>query len=409
MMKLNNTDQLVLVINSGSSSIKYTVFSFPNESNVLHGEISDIGSIHSYHRIYLNCVDTEPMLIERDKEVFKTHDQGFHSILDTLSRFDETIDDLEISVIAHRIVHGGDEFISPTVITDSVLKQLDELLHLAPLHNPNNILGVKICHDAFPSIPQVAVFDTAFHQTLPDYAYRYAIPQSWYEDYKIRRYGFHGSSHQYVATQAAQLLGRPLADLNLISLHLGNGASACAIKQGKSIDTSMGFTPMEGLIMGSRSGDIDASIPLYIQEISELTDEQLEHMLNEQSGLQALAGSNDMAELLEREKKGDDAAKLAVAAYVYRIRKYIGSYLVALGHVDAIIFTAGVGENSAEIRLRCCQDLELFGIKINSDLNVKQNKLISDVSSAIKIMVIHTNEELQIALEARQKIMKDVS
>ncbi len=406
--KVNDSEQLVLVINSGSSSIKYTVFSFPAQSVVLHGDVNEIGTNQSSHHIHLKVIGSEDIVIEQDSEVFYTHRDGFNSILEALFRFDETMGDLPIAVIAHRVVHGGDQFISPTVINEDVLERLDDLIHLAPLHNPDNIQGARICHQAFPDIPQVAVFDTAFHQTMPDYAYRYAIPDSWYQQYKIRRYGFHGSSHQYVATQAAQLLGRPLTELNFISLHLGNGASACAIQQGKSIDTSMGFTPLEGLIMGGRSGDLDASIALYMQQNSAMTNEQIEHALNEESGLYALAGSNNMTDLLAQEKIGDVSARLALEAYVYRIRKYIGAYLLILGHVDAIIFTAGVGENSPEIRARCCENLETFGIELETKLNeqqIEQSALMNVSSSHTKIIVIRTNEELQIAYEARKKIL----
>ncbi len=407
MSEIESNDQRILVINSGSSSIKYTVFSFPEEQTLIHGEVNGIGESSSRHYVHLNGLGSQDIVIERDHEVFQSHDEGFKSILDSLARLDETMGNLNLAAVAHRVVHGGDEFVSPTIIDDAVLEQLDGLVHLAPLHNPINLAGIKICHKALPEIPQLAVFDTAFHQTIPDYAYRYAIPESWYQQHKIRRYGFHGISHQYVATQAAALLARPLSELNLISLHLGNGASACAIQQGKSIDTSMGFTPLEGLIMGSRSGDLDASIPIYIQDVCGLSREEVEHILNEESGLKALAGSNNIADLLAEEQAGNAAAKLALQAYVYRIRKYIGSYLLNLGHVDAIIFTAGVGENAAEIRARCCESLGIFGIEIDTALNqqaVSHSAQLNTEKSKTKVIVIRTNEELQIAHEVRLKI-----
>lgn len=412
-MKHNSegSEQLVLVINSGSSSIKYTVFSFPKETVVLHGDIDEIGSENSHHHIYLNGLSTEDIVVEQDAGELHTHHDCFDSIVDTLLRFSETMGALVISVIAHRVVHGGNEFVSPTVINENVLQRLEGLEHLAPLHNPDNVLGARVCHEAFPDIPQVAVFDTAFHQTMPDYAYRYAIPESWYQQYQIRRYGFHGSSHQYVATQSAKLLGGPLEDFNFISLHLGNGASVCAIQKGKSIDTSMGFTPLEGLIMGSRSGDLDASIALYLQQNSDMTYEDIEHALNEESGLYGLAGSNNLADLLLQKKAGDSASKLALDAYIYRVRKYIGAYLLTLGHVDGIIFTAGVGENSSEIRAMCCENLERFGIEIDNTRNeqyIDKSALINTPNSATKVIVMRTNEELQIAHEAREQILSNL-
>jgi len=406
MDKANNKEQLVLVINSGSSSIKYEIFSFPDEMPMLHGEVSGIGSEHAKHVIHLKELGQQELAIEDDSCALQTQADGFNAILAALSRFHDTIKALDISVIGHRVVHGGDEFITPTLINESVISKIERFNHLAPLHNPNSLLGINMCSTFFSGVPQVAVFDTSFHQTIPEHVYRYAIPQSWYQEHKIRRYGFHGTSHQYVAQQTAHLLNRPLSELNLISLHLGNGASVCAIQQGKSIDTSMGFTPLEGLIMGSRSGDIDASIPLYIQEKSGLASEEVELLLNTESGLKALAGTSDVSHLLELEKTGDQAAKLALDSYVYRIRKYIGAYLVTLGHVDALIFTAGIGENVSDIRDRCCNDLEMFGIQLDPILNTQQieQSAFIDSGSPTRIMVIRTNEELQIANEARQII-----
>ncbi|MBE0439213.1 MAG: acetate kinase [Gammaproteobacteria bacterium] len=398
------SEQLILVVNTGSSSIKYSLFHLPEESLVIHGEISGLASEHKKHCIHLYDSDRPTMVVEDDHVEFDTHEQGIRAVIDVLSRFNQSVRPLSLSAISHRFVHGGDTFIAPVLVDKYVVQQLKQLTHLAPLHNPSNLLGITLCHHLLPEIPQVVVFDTAFHQTLPDYAYRYAIPQAWYLDHKIRRYGFHGLSHSYVAQQAADLMDRPLESLNIISLHLGNGASICAIKQGQSIDTSMGFTPLEGLVMGSRSGDIDPSIPLYIQQKYGLTNEHIEHSLNYDSGLVALAGTNDVQALLEREQAGDHNARLALAIYIYRIRKYIGAYLVALGQVDAIIFTAGIGENSAEIRTRCCQDLEQFGIKLATERNqqiLSQATIINDSDSAIKILVIPTNEELQIAHETK--------
>ncbi len=399
------SEQLILVVNTGSSSIKYSLFHLPEESLLIHGEISGLGSEHKKHCIHLYDSAQLTVVVEDDNIEFETHEQGIKAVIDALSRFNESVRPISLSAISHRFVHGGEAFIAPVLVDKDVVLKLETLTHLAPLHNPSNLLGITFCHDLLPDIPQVVVFDTAYHQTLPDYAYRYAIPEAWYLDHKIRRYGFHGLSHNYVAQQAAKLLDKPIETLNVISMHLGNGASMCAIKQGKSIDTSMGFTPLEGLVMGSRSGDLDPSIPLYIQQAYGLTNEQIEHSLNYDSGLVALAGTNDVQDLLEHEQAGDHNAKLALDIYIYRIRKYIGAYLVALGQVDAIIFTAGIGEHSAEIRMRCCRDLEQFGITLDSECNkqtLSQATVINGADSVIKILVIPTNEELQIAHETKR-------
>jgi len=402
------SEQLILVVNTGSSSIKYSLFHLPEESVLIHGEVSGLGSRHTKHSMHLYDATQQALSIEHDNVLFETHEQGIQSVMDVLSRFNESMRPITLTAISHRFVHGGEAFIEPVLVDDDVVKKLADLTHLAPLHNPSNLLGITLCQQLLPDVAQVVVFDTAYHQSLPDYAYRYAIPEQWYRHHKIRRYGFHGLSHQYVAQQASDLLQRPLESLNLISLHLGNGASICAIKQGRSIDTSMGFTPLEGLVMGSRSGDIDPSIPLYIQQTEDLSNEQIEHSLNFDSGLVALAGTNDIAELLQREQHNDQHAKLALDMYIYRIRKYIGSYLIALGQVDAIIFTAGVGEHSADIRQRCCADLEQFGFKIDCELNqqiISQATVINESVSAIGILVIPTNEELQIAHETKRLLL----
>lgn len=399
------SEQLILVVNTGSSSIKYSLFHLPEESLLIHGEISGLGSAHKKHYIHLYDDAARLTLVVEDEHLeFDTHEQGIRAVIDVLSRFNDSVRPISLSAISHRFVHGGEAFIAPVLVDKYVVQKLEGLTHLAPLHNPSNLLGITLCHDLLPEIPQVVVFDTAFHQTLPDYAYRYAIPEAWYLDHKIRRYGFHGLSHNYVAQHAADLMEQPIESLNVISLHLGNGASICAIKRGQSIDTSMGFTPLEGLVMGSRSGDIDPSIPLYIQQKYGLTNEQIEHSLNFDSGLVALAGTNDVQELLRQEQAGDQKAKLALDIYIYRIRKYIGAYLIALGQVDAIIFTAGIGENSSEIRMRCCCDLEQFGIKLDRQRNqqtLSHATCINEPDSAIKIWVIPTNEELQIAHETK--------
>jgi acetate kinase len=276
------------------------------------------------------------------------------------------------------------------------------LIPLAPLHNPANLTGIEICRKTFPSVPQVAVFDTAFHQTMPSRAFRYAVPETWYNRHGIRRYGFHGSSHRYVASRAAGYLQRPVEELKLITLHLGNGASAAAIQYGRSIDTSMGFTPLEGLVMGTRCGDLDAAIPLHLENVLGQSADELEEALNRDSGLKGLCGSNDLREVLAGEQAGDERARLALDIYCYRIRKYIGAYFVALDGLDALIFTGGVGENAPLIRWRVCKGLDKLGIAIDPEANDRILEEISDIGCSghsVRVLAVRTNEELQIARE----------
>jgi len=304
--------------------------------------------------------------------------------------------------IGHRVVHGGEAFSVSVAINQTVIDMIRKLIPLAPLHNPANLAGIEACREIFSSVPQVAVFDTAFHQTVPPHAFRYAVPEIWYSRYGIRRYGFHGISHRYVAGRAAEFLQRPVEDLKLITLHLGNGASAAAIQYGRCIDTSMGFTPLEGLVMGTRCGDLDAAILLYLENVLGQSSRELQETLNRDSGLKGLCGSNDLREVLAREQTGDERARLALEVYCYRIRKYIGAYFVALDGLDAIVFTGGVGENAPLIRSRVCQGLEKLGIAIDSEVN---NGLLEEVSEiglgghSVRVLAVRTNEELQIARE----------
>jgi len=308
----------------------------------------------------------------------------------------------EPDAIGHRVVHGGEAFSASVAINQTVIDTIRNLIPLAPLHNPANLTGIEICRKTFPSVPQVAVFDTAFHQTMPPRAFRYAVPETWYSRHGIRRYGFHGSSHRYVASQAADYLQRPLEDLKLITLHLGNGASAAAIRHGRSIDTSMGFTPLEGLVMGTRCGDLDAAIPLHLENVLGQSADELEEALNRDSGLKGLCGSNDLREVLAGEQAGDERARLALDIYCYRIRKYIGAYFVALDGLDALIFTGGVGENAPLIRSRICQGLDKLGITIDPEANDRPLEEISEIGHSgqpVRILAVRTNEELQIARE----------
>lgn len=396
------TEACVLVINSGSSTIKYQLLNPGTETVWLKGIIDGIGQAQGKHD-YLWIDNTGR---ENEKKVTLQNPdycQSFTAIVNVIK--DVTCH--EPTVIGHRVVHGGEDFVEPIRINSEVIAKIEKLSLLAPLHNPANVRGIRTCFSLYPHVPQVAVFDTAFHQSMPEYAYRYAVPDSWYSKFHVRKYGFHGSSHRYIAHKAANYLQKPLKNLNLITLHLGNGASIAAVEQGKCIDTSMGFTPLEGLIMGTRCGDIDPSIPLYIQQLTHSTATQVSDDLNHRSGLLGLTGNQDMRELLSRYESGDTENQLAINMYCYRIKKYIGSYSAALGRLDAIIFTGGIGENSSAIRKHCCQNLSILGIAIDDELNtqpVNQVKAINPVGNKIDVLVIRTNEELQIAHEAMKLI-----
>ena len=305
----------------------------------------------------------------------------------------------EVSLVGHRVVHGGEDFSSTTQITEAVKNKIKELAPLAPLHNPPNLVGIEASEKIFPNATQIGVFDTAFHQSLPEYAYRYAIPKDLYEEHGIRVYGFHGTSHRYITKRAAKLLNKPLESINLITIHLGNGASMAAVKNGKSIDTTLGLTPLPGLVMGTRSGDIDPGVLFYLNETLGYTLPEIKDLLNKESGLKGLSGENDMRGITERAEKGDKDAQLAIAVYTYRIKKYIGSYIAAIGKVDALIFTAGVGENSPVIRALSVEGLEPLGIELDTAKNQNRGgeRKISTEKSKVGIWVIPTNEELEIA------------
>jgi len=390
-------DDIILVINCGSSTLKYKLLDIVNNQILLKGVFEGIEQQHGQHRY--EWLDNEKQSHQSNDALFNA---DYASCFNTIVELIKTVKCKSPTAVGHRVVHGGEEFIKPTLIDTAVIAKIEQLSVLAPLHNPINLLGIHLCLALFPNVYHIAVFDTAFHQTMPDYTYRYPIAESWYSEHNIRKYGFHGTSHQYVAQQAADYLQKPLATLNLITLHLGNGDSVTAIQQGLCIDTSMGFTPLAGLMMGSRCGDIDPAIPLYMQQTSNMSPTQVSDELNHQSGLFAVAGSQDMRDILQQSNNGDHASQLAINMYCYRIKKYIGAYIALLGHVDAIVFTAGVGENSAEIRSRCCQQLESFGINFDADLNEQAIDDISPINSSkspIKLLVIKTNEERQIANE----------
>ena len=328
------------------------------------------------------------------------HQAGFQLIGAILDESGALTDTRELDGIGHRVVHGGEEFREPTLIDEKVIDTIRRLIPLAPLHNPANLLGIEVALQSAPHVPQVAVFDTAFHQSIPVHAFRYAIPQDLYDAHQVRRYGFHGTSHHYVAKQAARLMGRPLNSLNLITLHLGNGASAAAIKAGISMDTSMGMTPLEGLIMGTRSGDIDPAIIFYLKRKTGLARDDVEALLNKDSGLKGICGVNDMRQIEELAREGDSRAQLAIEMVCYRIKKYIGAYCAVLGRLDALVFTAGIGEKSPLIRSGACQGLTHLGIELDAEKNKRKSKEafeIQTADSAVRVLVIPTNEELEIA------------
>lgn len=390
-------EDIILVINCGSSTVKYKLIAIASNQILLKGVFDGIA--HQLVQHSYEWLDQQKKLQQTTNTLSNI---SYAACFKIIAELIATLKCKSPTAIGHRVVHGGEEFIKPTLIDTAVIAKIEQLSLLAPLHNPINLQGIRLSMDLFPTQLHIAVFDTAFHQTMPDYAYRYPIVKSWYTEHDIRKYGFHGTSHQYVAQQAANYLKKPLATLNLITLHLGNGDSVSAIERGKCIDTSMGFTPLAGLMMGTRCGDIDPAIPLYMQQTSNMTPIQVSDELNHQSGLLAVAGSHDMREILKQNRLGDLDSKLALRMYCYRIKKYIGSYLALLGPVDAIIFTAGVGENSAEIRSRCCQQLEHLGISIDNDLNQHTTADITTINSKdskIKVLVIKTNEERQIANE----------
>ena len=383
----------ILVINAGSSSLKCQYFI--DQTSIVDALIERIGEKKSQTTLHYqdHTVSHEALLKDHHEALVLLGKLFQHSgILEDFSQLD---------AIGHRVVHGGTYFSTPVRITPEVIERISSLIPLAPLHNPANLEGIKVFHTAYPDIPQVAVFDTAFHQTIPAHAYHYALPVSLKERLHIRRYGFHGTSHSYVVKEAAKQLGRPLESLNLISLHLGNGASACAVSQGRSIDTSMGFTPLEGLIMGTRCGDLDPAVVLYLQQHG-YSSEETDRILNKESGLKGIAGTNDMREIITLAEAGDEKASLALRMFTYRIRKYIGAYAAALGSLDAILFTGGIGEHAAKIREMVCEGLGILGVQCDVDQNKSlpsSGGTFHHKGSDISLMVIPTDEELEIALQ----------
>lgn len=392
----------ILVVNSGSSSIKFKLFAMPEKELLAAGSVERIGQDDP--RFQAKVIGEHGASCDRGPTI-SDHKEGLDAVIQWLLSEDTKLlkSSDEIDAVGHRVVHGAEFFQAPTVINSDLLATLKECAALAPLHNPANILGIEVASALLPNAPQVAIFDTAFHQSIPEFAYRYAVPESFYKDYKVRRYGFHGTSHSYVAKEVARALERPLRELNLITIHLGNGASITAIKNGRSVDTSMGLTPLEGLVMGTRSGDLDPAIPFYLMEEAGLTTDEIDKVLNKESGLKGICGDSDMRDIEERAESGDSKAQLALSMFCYRVKKYLGAYCAVLGRLDAIVFTAGIGENSIRIRERCCEGLELLGIQLDPQKNSAGERSMREIQnedSAVKVFVVPTNEELEIAIQS---------
>ena len=391
----------VLVINAGSSSLKYQLLNPASGELLAKGLCERIGIDGRFtYKPQLPGKET----VKEAEIPMPTHNEAIQAVLNALvDEKNGVIGSMkEIDAVGHRVVHGGEKFAKSVVITDEVMQAIEECNPLAPLHNPANIIGIKACQELMPGVPMVAVFDTAFHQTMPPVAYTYAIPYEYYEKDKVRRYGFHGTSHKYVSQRAADMLGKPIEQLKLISCHLGNGSSVTAIEGGKSVDTSMGFTPLAGLPMGTRSGDIDAGILEYLMNKYGMDITEMLTILNKKSGVMGVSGvSSDFRDLEEAFKEGNERAGLAVDMFNYGVKKLIGAYAAAMGGVDAIIFTAGVGENSASQRMDIASGLEFMGVKMDEDANKVrgEERVISAPDSKVTVLLIPTNEELMIAMD----------
>ncbi|MCI9076001.1 MAG: acetate kinase [Dorea sp.] len=386
----------VLVINCGSSSLKFQLINSESEQVLAKGLCERIGIDG---RLTYQPEGGEKAVSEK---AMPTHTEAIQFVIDALT--DEktgVVNSLdEIGAVGHRVVHGGEKFTKSVVITDEVKAAIEECNDLAPLHNPANLIGINACQSLMPKTPMVAVFDTAFHQTMPEKAYMYGLPYEYYDKYKVRRYGFHGTSHSFVSKRAAELVGKPYDQVKTVVCHLGNGASICAVENGKSVDTSMGLTPLEGLVMGTRSGDIDPAIMEFIAKKEGLDIAGLMNVLNKKSGVEGISGvSSDFRDLDNAATEGNDQAKIALEVFIYRVAKYVGAYVTAMNGVDVIAFTAGIGENAGNVRAGVCKYLGYLGIEIDEEANGKRGEeiTISTADSRVKVMVVPTNEELAIA------------
>ncbi|RME36102.1 MAG: acetate kinase [Deltaproteobacteria bacterium] len=387
----------ILALNCGSSSVKYQLYDWERKEVIAKGMVErvTIGDSFIVHEV-------PGRETYREEYECPDHKVAIHLIVKILTdpKYGVLDDMSKISAVGHRVVHGGEKFTRSVLIDDAVLEAIKEVQHLAPLHNPPNIAGIEAAQATLPDVPHVAIFDTAFHQTMPEHAYMYALPYEWYEKYGVRRYGFHGTSHLYVSKRAAVLLGKDPKDCNIITMHIGNGVSHTAIKGGVSVDTSMGLTPLEGAVMGTRCGDIDPAIPLFIQQKEGLTPKEVDSILNKKSGVLGITGQyTDRRDVLEGIENGDERCKLALEIEAYRLKKYIGAYCAVLGRLDAVVFTAGVGEMGWKIREKALEDLEHIGIKLDREVNRntmtrKKETMISTADSPVKVFVIPTDEEL---------------
>ncbi|MFI8351159.1 acetate kinase [Streptomyces sp. NPDC085596] len=392
------TPTRVLVLNSGSSSLKYQLLDMRDSSRLAVGLVERIGEQTSLLRHTLLATGET----REQSGPIADHETALKSVAEELARDGLGLDSPELAAIGHRVVHGGMFFTEPTVIDDSVLTEIERLIPVAPLHNPANLTGIRTAMALRPDLPQVAVFDTAFHTSMPESSARYAIDPRIADRYRIRRYGFHGTSHAYVSRETARLLGKAPEEVNVIVLHLGNGASASAVERGRCVDTSMGLTPLEGLVMGTRSGDLDPAVIFHLARVGDMSMDEIDTLLNKRSGLFGLCGDNDMREIRRRVDEGDEAAALAFDIYIHRVKKYIGAYYAVLGSVDAVAFTAGVGENAAPVRSAAVAGLTGLGLAVDDELNAVRSgeaRLISPADARVAVAVVPTDEELEIATQ----------
>ncbi|MGW0558805.1 acetate kinase [Streptomyces sp. NPDC002926] len=388
----------VLVLNSGSSSVKYQLLDMRDTGRLAVGLVERIGEVTS-RLVHTPLAGGGAGKRERTGPI-ADHGAALKAVAEELAQDGLGLDSAELAAIGHRVVHGGLRFTEPTLITDEVLAEVERLIPVAPLHNPANITGIRTAQALRPDLPQVAVFDTAFHSTMPESAARYAIDVETADAHRIRRYGFHGTSHAYVSRTTAALLGKDPSEVNVIVLHLGNGASASAVAAGRCVDTSMGLTPLEGLVMGTRSGDIDPAVTFHLMRVAGMSADEIDELLNKKSGLVGLCGDNDMREIRRRIDEGDERARLAFDIYIHRLKKYIGAYYAVLGRVDAIAFTAGVGENAAPVREAAIAGLEGLGLALDPDLNAVRSdkaRIVSAAHARVAVAVVPTDEELEIA------------
>ncbi len=396
----------ILIINCGSSSLKFQLINSEDDSVLAKGLCERIG-LEGSQLVY------QPAGSGSDKEIVKeempNHKKAVEMVINALTNEKTSVikDLSDVGAVGHRIVHGGEKFAKSVIIDDEVIEAIKECNDLAPLHNPANLIGIMACKELMPKTPMVAVFDTAFHQTMPAKAYLYGLPYEYYEDYKVRRYGFHGTSHSFVSKKVSEILGKSYEELKTVVCHLGNGASVCAVKNGKSVDTSMGLTPLEGLIMGTRSGSIDPAIVEFIANKENMAVADVMNLLNKESGVLGMSGiGSDFRDITDAMLNGNERAKLTIAAYCYQVAKYIGAYAAAMNGIDAIVFTAGLGENNSIVRKEICSYFEFLGIEIDDAENAKRGEdvIISTPESKVKVLVVPTNEELKIAKETLELV-----